>query len=744
MIPDEKRKTRDLLFCILFGLFWIGMIIIGSIGIAWGNPRRLIFGTDYRGNVCGAEDPVKDRRLTAYPRVNEDFVMNIGRDDPADYQFYGVCVDSCPGAMDVLCNDEVSAAAQENTTELRQCIEWDLVGNDQEFNDNDCDRFAADNCWVIPQKTESVLFRCVPIFDVDNTITRTCVFPSGIEDPNSPDCILVQEDRNGTVRQPAKDNLLFDQLNSARQLWGRYFGDLARTWWVILVCSVVIGLVLGFVWLLFMKWCTGVMVWLTIVLVFVLLIVLCVFSFIKGGVIDPDTVTSVSDVAFSDGSGTVSQRLDTSEDSEFAFRVLGYILLATIVISVAVIVYMRSRIKTAIKTIKMAATAVGQVRTLMVLPITTVVAILGLLCWWVFVAASLASAQQEKDSSNEEGATAGEEELRREGFDPDDDPALARALGRTRNTTFTVWEDDQALRYMLIYHFFGLLWTNQFLQGITLMTIAITTAGWYFSRNGDAAVEAGVGAYEMKESPVWHSLKMTVRYYLGSVALASLLIAIVQFIRAVMAYVQKSLQERQNNSIVQAVMCIVRLCLRCIEWCLKVVSRNAYVFMAIKGQSFCASAGSTLAFIISNLGVFAMVNFLAEAFMLLGKVFVAGVAALISFAIIENASMFEEGETSEVSSTWLPVLVTFIFGYAVATAFFSVFDMTVDTLLICYVLDMEDHKALHGDKRAIHAEATDINAALTEFNEEQDREKGEEAGEGAGDVEMAQENPMGK
>ena len=42
-------------------------------------------------------------------------------------------------------------------------------------------------------------------------------------------------------------------MNTARQLWGRWFGDLNRAWWVVLVCSTGLALVLGFFFVLLMK-----------------------------------------------------------------------------------------------------------------------------------------------------------------------------------------------------------------------------------------------------------------------------------------------------------------------------------------------------------------------------------------------------------------------------------------------------------------------------------------------------------
>ncbi len=73
------------------------MLVIGGIGLKYGKWQRMVYGTDYTGAVCGADTGREGLRYTAYPRTNEDFVANLGKTNPLDYKFYGICVESCPG-----------------------------------------------------------------------------------------------------------------------------------------------------------------------------------------------------------------------------------------------------------------------------------------------------------------------------------------------------------------------------------------------------------------------------------------------------------------------------------------------------------------------------------------------------------------------------------------------------------------------------------------------------------------------
>lgn len=100
-----------------------------------------MYGSDYKANTCGM-DSMKNQKFTVYPRVNEvgssarvcvdntakstqqttekvyfefdgdvappcvcrlqDFLINIAKSNPLDYKFYGICVSTCPGSLDVV------------------------------------------------------------------------------------------------------------------------------------------------------------------------------------------------------------------------------------------------------------------------------------------------------------------------------------------------------------------------------------------------------------------------------------------------------------------------------------------------------------------------------------------------------------------------------------------------------------------------------------------------------------------
>lgn len=80
-----------------------------------------------------------------------------------------------------------------------------------------------------------------------------CIMPSGVKDPNDPACILKKSESNDTLTQPAQPNLLYDKINQARVLWGRWVGDVQRTWWVVGLCGIMLALLFGLIYLMLLR-----------------------------------------------------------------------------------------------------------------------------------------------------------------------------------------------------------------------------------------------------------------------------------------------------------------------------------------------------------------------------------------------------------------------------------------------------------------------------------------------------------
>ena len=57
--PSAKRHCTDILFLLLFVAAFIVSLICMSVGLDKGDPARLLYGTDYKGNACAGKTPLQ-------------------------------------------------------------------------------------------------------------------------------------------------------------------------------------------------------------------------------------------------------------------------------------------------------------------------------------------------------------------------------------------------------------------------------------------------------------------------------------------------------------------------------------------------------------------------------------------------------------------------------------------------------------------------------------------------------------
>lgn len=698
-----------------------------------------------------------------YPKIAEDFVANYGKVDYTQYKFYGICVSACPGALSVTCNyastsDDAKTAATlvaaATAPAALRNVQGCITSGSTASGSTSVTVGAASascaqiqkNCWINPAPTAPVLFRCIPVYNTTATSAGVCSYPEGVSSPDDPRCLLKTTTATGTTVQPAKTNALFDQLNSTRSLWGRYFGDLARAWWVILVCAVGFSIITGFTFVTFLKYFTGCMVWTIIALSVGLTAFLTAFFYYKAGLIPLSASQSAAVAAATTSvAGGISVPYSVSLSGTGAgsdYAIIAYVATAVLLVMLCIVVATMSSINTAIEVIKLGTDALRATPSLVFFPCTNVITMGLFLVWWLFVAACLASAGDITTSSVTGDLAAGAAKynaaiaanplLSGLGL------AIANSTSATANATLASFSSSSIANYLLIYHFFGLLWTVNFIAGISTVTVAGAVGAWYFScMPADVEADPKMAAlkYDRGRCSVLAALWRTVRFHVGSVAAGSLLISIVSFIQVVVAYVTYRLKAAaEKNSALKFLLCCANCCLMCLKVCIEVITRNSYIYVAIKGEGFLSSGRRVFGLVMAHGSVFAVVNVLGELIMLLGKVLIAVVSAFAAYLIIEQTKDFQAGGAQAITSSWLPILVTLFFAYFIGSGFMSIFDLAVDTVLVCYVTDIDENLARNGGNAAhavpIHmkADKLDIKGRVAK----QEAMDADAAGRGAG------------
>jgi hypothetical protein len=230
---------------------------------------------------------------------------------------------------------------------------------------------------------------------------------------------------------------------------------------------------------------------------------------------------------------------------------------------------------------------------------------------------------------------------------------------------------------MIYFMSFGIVWLLAFVIAVNEFVIIVSAVTWYYS---DKTIEDDDGI--PGDSDVRYGFWWLFRYHLGSLAFGSLLLAVVWIIRAIFEYLGEKLhQATGENGCTKCLMCCMRCCLDCFDRFIRFINRNAYIYMAISSEGFCTSALHSFILILKNHLKFSFVDGISDVFMFLAKVLICMFTTTTMYFII--------GWLTEVQSAFAPCLVIFVFSYMIAAVFIAIFDVGANTILQCYLLDMD-------------------------------------------------------
>ncbi|RLN91777.1 hypothetical protein BBJ28_00018389 [Nothophytophthora sp. Chile5] len=724
--PDN-RKCTDLLCLVFFLAFWLGMIVIAAVGYTSGQPQRLIYGTDWMGRTCGGHAAktsavpaydLRDYRYIIYPRLSEDLeALAAGGATAAELaspstlrKLFGVCVPSCPLLNDSATNEPLYIHAytdyklhdkpvNEETESAGSAVEYETAGSP----------------WRLMTDSTDVLYRCVELTKIEVTQTARCVddcedaevaaydagetasLTCGTDETSNPftDCgdqtcvdvvmalrpnctsleTTTEEHQIGATTQDP----ITDMLSRKWYMVARWVGDLQKAAFPILICGGLFALVLGFFWLVLLRYFAGLFVWLVIVFVVLMQLAVTLFCAYEGKLLNSTrmqstlTTMGVSDStaqSFTVATTTYinSAGVDVATDQVYYWAIACYVLTALDLVLLLLLVFMCGRIRIAIGIIREASKALQAMPMLTCFPLIPTVFAVGLVAYWLVAAAYIATSA--KITLRDVASTVS-------GNSTAVDSLLPAEMA-----------DNNAMHYLLIYHLFGLLWTSQAIQAAAYVTIAGAFCEYYWT----------LDKRQLAAKPVLRSMWRALRYHGGSVAFGSLIIAVVQMLRLTLEYVDHKVRStKQGNAVVKVVLGCLKCCLWCFEKCLKFLNKNAFIVVAMTGRSFCPAMKDSFALLLANAARVATVSVLARFLMLMGKLFITGFCMLFMFVFIRypptQLPSFFLGDLADVTSPIFPMLLTGVLSYATASFFMDVYGTGIDTVLLCFCQDCDVNKS---------------------------------------------------
>ena len=237
---------------------------------------------------------------------------------------------------------------------------------------------------------------------------------------------------------------------------------------------------------------------------------------------------------------------------------------------------------------------------------------------------------------------------------------------------------NAGIKFSWWYHLFALLYITSIISSFSQFIYSSTACIWYFYH------EKGI-----EESPIRKSFYRAFRYHFGSIAFGSIIVPIIKFIMFFFDYFKKRVEStpirKDQSKCFRYILCCLQCCFGCLGRFTEFINEHAYTQISIKGDGFWTSAWEGYALIVRNLGRFSALSFIGSMFTFISSFFIGIVSSVIGYFIITKIHIFSES----LNSCILPVIIFFIIGCFLGTISMSIFGISGDALIYCFLLEEE-------------------------------------------------------
>ncbi|XP_078073429.1 choline transporter-like protein 4 [Mustelus asterias] len=660
--PIKNRSCTDIICCALFMVFIVGYIIVGILAWLYGDPREVIYPRNSTGMYCG-----------------------VGGNDGKPYAFYfdilkcatptgiltsalnrlqcpttQVCVSKCPDEFWLPVLSLVSALKADAVFQQQYCNPSINLKNTSLKPDM---ILAKELCPAYTIPSSPLFGRCLPnLGDV--------VYPANFSVNGTPMNNASAEEVKGAVGD------LLSSFN-AKEVGMRIFEDFTKSWYWILI-GLVIAMIVSLLFLLLLRFLAGILVWVLIVALVVVIaygIWHCYWEYDelnkKGATIT--TIGITTDIAV------------YGQVKETWLAVL--IILAVLeVIILLLLIFLRKRILIAIALIKEASKAIGHIMSSLLYPLITFLLLVICVAYWGMTALYLATSGQPLyrvvnlgKSSPSCDAIPGNETCNPMAFNGSEYNCEGVKCA------FYKYNDEGLLQRNLfnlqIYNIIGFLWCMNFVIALGQCTLAGAFASYYW---------AFKKPQDIPHFPVFSAFVRSLRYHTGSLAFGALILTLVQLIRIILEYLDHKLKH-YHNPLTKFLMCCLKCCFWCLEKFIKFLNRNAYIMISVYGKNFCTSAKNAFKLLMRNVVRVVVLDKVTDLLLFFGKLLVVGGVGVLSFFFFTGRIKIPDPtfQAPVLNYYWLPILTLVVGSYMIAHGFFSVYNMCVDTLFLCFLEDLE-------------------------------------------------------
>ncbi|KAM9502093.1 choline transporter-like protein 5-B isoform 3-T5 [Salvelinus alpinus] len=518
---------------------------------------------------------------------------------------------------------------------------------------------------IVPSRP--FLQRCFPDFITRNgtlTVANKTDFKDGLGKTRS--VIDLRDAANGIT-----------SLLDAKEVGMKIFEDYASSWYWILI-GLVITMVVSLAFILLLRFTAGVLLWLIIFGVIAVVgygIWHCYweFSTLRGKPHSDGDVT-ISDIGFQTDFSVYLQLSQT-------WLILMISLSVIEAVIIVILIFLRRRVRIAIALLEEGSRAIGYIMSTLFYPIITFVLLAICIAYWAVIAVFLASSGDAvyKVMSTQDKCMYANLTCDPETFSQTNVTTVCPGS----QCTFAFYGGESLYHHYIfvlqLCNVLMFLWLVNFTIALGQCTLAGAFASYYWALKKPQ---------DIPSCPLFSSFSRAVRYHTGSLAFGSLILALVQMSRIVLEYLDHKLKGA-HNAFARFLICCLKCCFWCLEHFIKFMNRNAYIMMAIYGKSFCTSAKDAFFLLMRNVVRVAVLDKVTDFLLFLGKVLISGSVGVLAFFFFTRKIPVIQEEVPSLNYYWVPLLTVIFGSYLIAHGFFNVYAMCVDTLFLCFLVDLE-------------------------------------------------------
>uniref|UniRef100_A0A8D0GD73 Choline transporter-like protein n=2 Tax=Sphenodon punctatus TaxID=8508 RepID=A0A8D0GD73_SPHPU len=630
--------------------------------LAWtnGDPRKVIYPTDSRGQFCGQQGTPNENKpflfyfnimKCASPLVLLEFQCPTTQ----------ICVEKCPERY--LTYLQAYESRLVSIADLHYYWQFCVPGfSDMQKSVPEVLRDGVCPAVLTPSKPLSR--RCLPAFRTQKGVVVVGNKTSFDDGRGS------KHNVTDLLEGAKKANVVLE----ARQLAMKVFEDFTVSWYWIII-GLVIAMVVSLIFIVLLRFLAGIMVWVMIVLVILVLgygIFQCYIEYarLRG--------EAGSDVSLKDLGFQTDLRVYLHlKQTWLAFMI---ILCIVEVIIILLLIFLRKRILIAIALIKEASRAIGHIMMSLLFPLVTFFLVCLCIAYWASTAVFLSTSNEAVYKVfNETACDYAGNTCKPETFNTSN---VTKVCPDARCLFAFYGGETTYHKYLIIFQFYNVFmffWLANFTIALGQVTLAGAFASYYWAfKKPD----------DMPAFPIFSSFGRALRYHTGSLAFGSLILAIVQIIRVLLEYLDHRLKAAENRFAKFLLTCL-KCCFWCLEKFIKFLNRNAYIMIAVYGTNFCTSARNAFFLLMRNIIRVAVLDKVTDFLFFLGKLLIVGSVGILAFFFFTQKIKLVQDVAPPLNYYWVPILTVIVGSYLIAHGFFSVYGMCVDTLFLCFLEDLE-------------------------------------------------------